>query len=328
MADRKRWPAWAIAAGKLLLVALIVWGLRRTILAALDELAGSAKEFHYGWLAASAALYLASLLPAAWFWRAALREVGHPAPWLATLRAYYLGHLGKYVPGKALVVVLRTGLLPRQAGDTAVVAATVFYETLTMMAVGAAVGAALVAAAFRDRLWLAGLAALVVPLLGLPTLPPVFCRLAKLVGLRRWDPAAVERLGRLRYRTLAAGWIALAGGWVVAGIGLYACLRGLGHDVELLARLPLYTAAVALATVAGFASLVPAGAVVREAVLLELLARPLALSPASALAAAVMLRLVGLVAEVAVSIILYWLPVASPRDTLSDTGSEPPVPST
>ena len=62
-----------------------------------------------GWLAASGAvLYLLG---------AAVRRSSGTAccgpwgrRWLAeTLRAYYIGHLGKYVPGKAMVVILRTG---------------------------------------------------------------------------------------------------------------------------------------------------------------------------------------------------------------------------
>ena len=47
------------------------------------------------------------LVPMAWFWHRTLAALGQPAPWRATLRAYFLGHLGKYVPGKAMAVILR-----------------------------------------------------------------------------------------------------------------------------------------------------------------------------------------------------------------------------
>ncbi len=66
------------------------------------------------------------------------------------------------------------------------------------------------------------------------------------------------------------------------------------------------------AVVAGFLSFIPAGAVVREAVLLELLAPQL--GEANALVAAVLLRVVWLVSELVVSGILYM----SPRITASD----------
>ena len=39
---------------------------------------------------------------------------------------------------------------------------------------------------------------------GLPTLPPVFSRLARLAGVGRGNPAAAEKLAGLRYPLLAA----------------------------------------------------------------------------------------------------------------------------
>jgi len=42
----------------------------------------------------------------------------------------------KYVPGKALVVILRAGLIRSRRVNAVVAAISVFYETLTMMAVG------------------------------------------------------------------------------------------------------------------------------------------------------------------------------------------------
>ena len=82
-------------------------------------------------------LYLVGLLPEGLFWQRALRAMGQEAPLGRTLRAYYIGHLGKYVPGKAMVVVLRTGLICGPGVDAGIAAASVFLETLTMMAVGA-----------------------------------------------------------------------------------------------------------------------------------------------------------------------------------------------
>lgn len=62
-------------------------------------------------------------------------------------------------------------------------------------------------------------------------------------------------------------------------------------------------AAITLATVAGFLSFVPGGAVVREAVLTELMVPHL--GDAVALLSAILLRLVWLVAELVISGILY-----------------------
>ena len=100
------------------------------------------------------------------------------------------------------------------------------------------------------------------------------------------------------------GWLLTAIGWVVAGLSFWAVLRSLGAaDANPIGQLHLYTAGVTLATVAGFVSFVPGGAVVREAVLAELMV-PL-LGDAVALVSAILLRLVWLVAELVISGILY-----------------------
>ena len=71
-------------------------------------------------------------------------------------------------------------------------------------------------------------------------------------------------------RIVAVGWLLNVVGWVILGLSYWAVLRSLGvggqNPVE---QLPLDTAAVSLATVGGFVSFVPAGAVVREAVLTD-----------------------------------------------------------
>ncbi len=70
---------------------------------------------------------------------------------LNTLRAYYIGHLGKYVPGKAMVVILRTVMVRGHRVDAAVAAVSVFFETLTMMAVGAFMAAGILAVRLRKE---------------------------------------------------------------------------------------------------------------------------------------------------------------------------------
>ena len=59
------------------------------------------------WLLLSAVLYVVSWLPSVWFWRELMRALGGRPDFAAAARAYYCGSLGKYVPGKAMVLVLR-----------------------------------------------------------------------------------------------------------------------------------------------------------------------------------------------------------------------------
>lgn len=299
-----RLKRWLAAAVKLLIVALVVWYVRRTIVDAWTQLGEYRWQLDFWWLAASGGLYLLGTLFYGIFWHRTLRVLGQPVSLSQALRAYYVGQLGKYVPGKAMVVILRAGLVRGQGVDTALAAASVFLETLTMMSVGALLAAAIVAVWFRGQtlLFWAALAMMVVA--GLPTLPPVFRRLVRWVGPRRSNPAVADRLVNLGYGTMLFGWVLSGLGWVILGLSFWALLRGLGAAAgNPIGQLHLYTASVAMATVAGFVSFVPGGAVVREAVLTELMAP--SLGDVVALVGAILLRLVWLVSELVISGILY-----------------------
>ncbi len=97
------------------------------------------------------------------------------------------------------------------------------------------------------------------------------------------------------------------------GASLWATVRAIGvEDVSFWSHLPIYTATAALAVVLGFVSMLPAGVGVRDLVLMQLLAPLLSeMAPnkgqALALIAAVMLRLIWLVAESLLAAILYPL---------------------
>jgi uncharacterized membrane protein YbhN (UPF0104 family) len=254
-------------------------------------------------LLAAGGLYLLGLLPAGLFWGLVLRSLGQDAKIGETLRAYYIGHLGKYVPGKAMVVVIRTGLIRGHRVDTGMAAVSVFFETLTMMSVGAAVSAAILAVSFRTEPLLFWVAVALMIAAGIPTLPPVFRSLVRLAGVGRSGSANAGNLDRLGNGALLAGWVLMALSWGLLGMSLWAVLRAMGTDgTDLVGQLHLYTAAVALATVAGFLSLVPGGAAVREAVLTQLMVPYL--GEAVALVSAVVLRLVWLASELVISGVL------------------------
>lgn len=298
---RKR---WLVAAIKLLIVAVVVWCVSGTLTDAWRQLRGRPLQWNFGWLAAAGGFYLAGTLLCGIYWHCVLRRLGQNVSLPQTLRAYYIGHLGKYVPGKAMVVILRAGLVRGQGVDTALAAASVFFETLTMMAVGAFLSAAIVAFWLEGRPLLVWAALAMMVCAGLPTLPPVFRCLVRLVGVGRRDPAVAAKLAELGYGTMLLGWALTGLGWVVLGLSLWAVLMGCGQPApNPAAQLHLYTAAVSLATVVGFASFVPGGAVVREAVLAELLIPFLGEGPAWL--GAILLRVTWLLAELLISGILY-----------------------
>jgi uncharacterized membrane protein YbhN (UPF0104 family) len=297
---------WLLAAAKLAIVALVVWFIRSAIVDAWTQLGEYPWHLNYRWLAISGLFYLLGTLFYAIFWYRVLLALGQSVRLPQVLHAYYIGQLGKYVPGKAMVIVLRTGLVKGQGIDTSLAAASVFLETLTMMSSGAFLGAAIVAVWFRHHTFLFSAALAMMVVSGLPTLPPVFRQLARLAGIGRSNPEILKKMARLGYKTMFFGWILTGLGWAILGWSFGAVLHGLGApDVASLAHFHLHIAAVTLATVAGFVSFVPGGAVVREAVLTELMTPQLGGS--LALVSAIVLRLVWLASELLISGILLAL---------------------
>lgn len=308
-AEKPRGRKWLVRLMKLGVIAVVAVFIAMTAQRGWSQIAEYRWNLSWPWLAGAGILYLLGLLPCGLYWHRTLLALGQNPALGETLRAYYIGHLGKYVPGKALVVVLRTGLIRSERVATGIAAASVFYETLTMMAVGAFLAAAILAGWFREHWGFAAVAASLSLAALLPTLPPIFRRLARLAGIGRKSPDVEERLERLGYATLTWGWVSIAGGWFLMGLSLWATLRGMGitqtasGPLYAWSQLPLFTAAVSLAMVAGFLSLIPGGALVRETVLLGLMQQEL--GDGLALLSAVMLRLVWLAAELLLSAGLY-----------------------
>jgi len=240
----------------------------------------------YAWLTFSAFLYVIAYIPAAWFWYYAMRSLGQHPGLYETFRAYYIGHLGKYVPGKAMVVVLRSGLVQSDRTRASVAAAAVFLETLTMMATGAFLAALIIIIWFRDMpnggwlhdipyiglfcdmpygggLMLLALGMMVVS--GLPVLPPVFRATALRLGVGRNDPDIAAKLRGLNFRTLAVGWCLTGISWIFLGLSLWATIRGMGIETGPLSDvLPRFTLAASLSVVLGFVLMIPGGFLVRE----------------------------------------------------------------
>ncbi|MCA9267324.1 MAG: hypothetical protein KDA41_02585, partial [Planctomycetales bacterium] len=140
------------------------------------------------------------------------------------------------------------------------------------------------------------------------TIPPLFRRVVRLLRLSKAKADIDDLLMRLSFRLMACGWIANLVAWPLNGLSLWATLKAIPSTTEIaagpFAMLPLLTAAMALAVVAGFVSMLPGGVGVREFVLNALLAP---IFGRLAIVSVILLRLVWLLAELVVSGILYVL---------------------
>lgn len=299
-------------------VALLAWFIRGALVDGWNRLGGLIRDGHWSpaalswpWLALSAVLYSVGQLPCGLFWGRILAALGQRVPLGAVIRAFYIGHLGKYAPGKAMVVVMRTSMLVPHGARPALAAVSVFYETFTMMAVGALLSAIAVAVKYPERTeWLGG-AILMVGITGLPTFPPIFERIiGKLRASKADEAEASHELRRIGIVDLLSGWGLMTIAWILMGLSIWAAARGAGFtsgrapsEWPLAEEWTICTIAAALSVVVGFISFIPGGFGVREFILIEVLRS--FYGGAAALVTAILVRLVWLVAELAVSIILY-----------------------
>jgi uncharacterized membrane protein YbhN (UPF0104 family) len=271
------------------------------------------------WLLAAVPIYLIGLAFCGAFYALVLHGSATPVPFRAAVRAYLVSHLGKYVPGKAMVVVVRTGLVVPHGARPATAALATLYETLVMMASGglvAAVGLSLPptrwielpsgpwGSGLRVPLWLPGLAAAV--LFGVLVEARMFARLGMVASLP-FPGVGRDALPRLNGRRLLEGLALTSVGWAFMGLSQVAVLRALMPEGVPVSLWPAAVGGVALATVAGFAvAVAPGGLGVREWVLWTALGAALG-DRDRAVVAALALRLVWVVAEMAAAGLLLML---------------------
>ncbi len=343
---RPRWRRLTIAAVKAAVAAVVLWAVGRHVMRTWNDLDDRriALRFEPIWLVGSGLLYVAGLSAYGRFFERILHASPTPVGLVPALRAYLVSHLGKYVPGKAMVVVVRAGMVVPFGARASTAAIATFYETLVMMASGgliAAAGFATAAGSERVDLVLPALGAVSLPVYGLAALsglglglaffavvlPPVFRRIAGLVSLPI-PGVGPEALPRLTGRLLIQGLLWSAAGWVLLGLSQVAVVRAFDPDgakaLIVQGLVPVVIASVALATVAGFVvAVLPGGLGVREGVLMSALAP--ALGSDRAVVAALTLRLVWVAAELAAAVVLVPLlrRPAEPVKPSMETGHSP-----
>lgn len=282
---------------------MLLWGAGRQIVDGLRQLEGREISLVLAPLVVSAILYAAGLACFAAFWRRVALDMGGRLEPLESQRAYFASHLGKYLPGKAWVLLIRCGLTDSRATPATVVVASTFYETLAMMAAGSlmAVLTFVVAGTATKRAF--GMALILFAGLAAFVQPRVFSRLAALGTLpfQRWGADPVKPI---TYATLLKAILYMAPGWGLVGLSLVAVAYGIGTTLTGFTAILLAVGSMALAIAGGFAILiVPAGLGVREWILMQTLSSTV--DAGSAVLMAVVARVVNVVAELLVAGSLY-----------------------
>ena len=307
MIERKQLIKWLKITAKLAVVALLAWMIRGTLESAFKQLHEHTWHIQWPWLLAAGGLYLLGTFPNALFWSQVIAATDHPVGLFAPIRSFYVSAIGKYIPGKAMVLIFRAATMRETQVPATIVTIGVFYETLNNMAVGSLMALLILLpqSGSDPKLILAALGMLVVT--GLPIVPPVFKLALRYSGLKKFNPSAVEKLNLISTRVLLIGWATLAVGWWIQGLSLWATLHALSEPSTSIGHWPEYTAVIAMSVVAGFSeALLPAGVGAREFVTIELL-KVAGASDSTAVISAILLRLVSVVADVGISTILYFV---------------------
>jgi uncharacterized membrane protein YbhN (UPF0104 family) len=320
------WPSWkryakpAVKAG---LGVVVLWAVGRHVLRTWRDLQSHGESVRVDpvWVVAGAVLYLAGLTACGVFFGKVMAASPSPIPLTASIRAYLISHLGKYVPGKAMVVLMRVGLVMPYGARPATAAFATFYETFVMMAAGALVAALGFATGPRPLqivpLALAG--GLTVAFLVVVD-PLVFPRISKLASMP-FPNVGLDALPQITRGLLAVGLLWSLAGWVLLGLSQVAVVRAVAPEGVAVDLWPLITASVALATVAGFVvAVLPGGLGVREGVLMTTLTP--ALGTDRAVIAALALRLTWVAAELAAAAALS---LVRPRIPATVPPASPPV---
>lgn len=317
---RRRW--WPVVKWTLFAVVLLFVVRRGYALWTQQQAAGPVETtLDVVWLIPAGVAYFVGWLPSVWFWRKMMADLGGQVSYPLCLRAYFCGHLGKYIPGKASALLIRGAMLHGQGTTFRVATLTAACETLILMGAGAALATALAPTILSDAQWaelpgvLRGLrhspAALpiltVVALtIALPLMSLVFTKVALSMVPRTAIDEPVEN-PRISARLIAAGLALFVLAWGCHGLSLGCTLRAVSPGPLDLSDWPSWTGIASLATVIGFfAIFAPGGMGVREGLLIEMLRIQPGITAHQAVAAAVLLRIVWFAAEIVSAGALYY----------------------
>lgn len=321
-ATKPLWRRWGVATLKAVFLTIVLAFVAQTFRDGLRDLAQQRLTLSWPHLAAACAAYgLAQFMMGA-FWRSVLTAIGRPVKLGEALSTFFISQPGKYVPGKASVILIRAARLhtaAKRAGDradykTSLVAAgaSSFYETLCFMSVGAILAAGLIPLVdgTEELRWLTPASLALAAVCLTPAAPPVFRWL-----LERFTAASgrAELRDRLRqslgYDLAVRGVLSALAAWSLLAVFLWQTAEAIGMaggrgfaDLPIWAFGAFWALAITLPTAAGFVSLLPAGIGVREAVSLAVLAPVLGDGGAVAVTAAS--RLAGVATEVVVCVSL------------------------
>lgn len=264
----KKWIFWLKVLALVLVIGFVGYKLydywQQISLSELHD----ALTIDWRWGGVSIAGFMGVMLTSALGWVFIARRMGDKVPVLPLLGAYCFSQMGKYVPGKVMLLVMRVERSSRLGMPQRICTLSTLLENVAYMISGAIFGGAILAKIlagrgdFQGGLLLTAVGLSCVALLVVAH-PKIFYRLVNPV-LRKMKRPEVEPSQRLRMRWLLLSIILMVPCWVCGGVALWATTRCL-VPIELIHVWGLM-GAFALSVIGGMVSFLPGGLGPREAV--------------------------------------------------------------
>ncbi|MEQ8633264.1 lysylphosphatidylglycerol synthase transmembrane domain-containing protein [Gimesia maris] len=275
-----------------------------------------------GWLILSGICYFIAWLPSVWFWQKLMLASGETVGFWPTARAYYCGHLGKYIPGKVTVLLIRATLLKESGVRVSVAAVTAAYETLAVMGVGLVLFLALIPFVIdasqldewpawvqyiQSHPFVVPTVILIVLFVSLPLVARLLNLFSKKFTRSNVEATAEEPQPEFSLRLLYAGVLIFLLSWSLHGLSLGLTLASISDQGLVLQEWPRWMAAVSAAYALGFLALfAPAGLGVREGLISAILAGSAVIGDVNAFVAAILIRIVSFASELLSAFVLYY----------------------
>jgi glycosyltransferase 2 family protein len=221
------------------------------------------------WILASLAAFAAFMIQSAlvWYWLA--KKMGDRTPLVPAIGAYVFSQMGKYVPGKVALLLMRVERAKRAGMDPQICVVATLIENAMYMVSGAMIAVATLLLYARENLLL--VAVISAGLLAMCAVfhPAIFYRLVNRVMVKMKRPE-VPAQDRLRAHHMLIAVIGFFPCWLLGGLSLWCATRAIHLSIppETLRLAPAdytkFPGAVALGVVGGMAFLTPGGVGPRE----------------------------------------------------------------
>lgn len=308
----KDWMPWAKRVISAAVVAAVAFAAYKAV-NQLDKQTLDWSQVRLFPIAASIVAYIFSMSSGWLFWHFVLVRMRQLPSFRDSFRAFFFGQLAKYIPGKAMVVVVRASTVAGPTVKASVAAISVFVETLTWLAIAAAISFLMIAFNPQsDVTWKLAAAFLFLATV-VPTFPPIFRLIVAKLGGKKFQEARQDVVVGINFRTTSMGWLILLVGWGLGALSLWFVLMAIPGPKPVAADWWLCLTVVTLATVIGFVSFLPGGIGVRELVMVPLLGAQF--GPTKAIVAAIVLRLVWIVSELLVNLLIVVAGKRKPEKT-------------